>query len=541
MQHLDSRCGFAIGSQHLWCCFGAGRKTRLESSIKKLKPPFDACLLFSIVLDEAHFIKNRHALTNRACCGISAERRWVLSGTPIQNRLEDLYGLLKFLRFEPWSVYSHWKTNIEDVYAEEPTVGMQQLQNVLRPIMLRRTKDTVDKNGKKICTLPSSSVAVQHVDLGPAERDFYDAIFSRSKTQFSEYIAAGNILSNYANILVLLLRLRQSCDHPLLTLQKEKKQKEQDAHTFADIDSLINKFIKDSGTDNGGLNASFASSVATKLKDTYANDGSGSKGDSKEGATSPTDEELECPICLDQPLEPVILPCAHIGCSECFTSVIRRVHYCPICRKEMSVQDIIPVPLPKPKAVAASTGGSKPGKVQRSAKLDALVDEMKNMLQESPDNKCIVFSQFIGMLDLVDAVLGHNKIPSLRLDGSLSQQQRVNILDQFRKDKKITCLTMSLRAGGVGLNLTAASHVYLLDPWWNPAVEEQAIDRVHRIGQKKKVTVRRLIARETIEERILQLQERKRSLASAVMSKTVDRRQERIADLKLLFEFNTKK
>lgn len=523
------------------------------------RTPLFALRFFRVVLDEAHTIKNRLSLISKACCAIEADRRWALTGTPIQNALDDLYGLLKFLRVEPWCVYSHWNKSVASIWTQDPPAAMAALQGILRPLMLRRTKDTLDKNGKPIVTLPSSDVRVVYVEFGEAEQDFYDAIYTRSTTKFSEFAAAGTILSNYSHILLLLLRLRQSCDHPMITLRGARGVPAGDTTkghgaavrspaaaegTFHDIDSLIQRFLEhgDQSGDGGGLTASFAAEVASQLKETYL--------PSSQDAASPRKPALvlECPICLEEPLDPVLLPCAHVGCRECFSTVVEALSYCPVCRKPTTVLDVTPVPVPVPLGDTTSRtpagggggGGARPTKQleqmwRSSAKLDALVAEIKAMIAADASNKCIVFSQWVTMLDLVDRVLADNDVESVRLDGSLSQQQRVGVLGRFRADGSISVLTMSLRAGGVGLNLTAASHVILVDPWWNPAVEEQAIDRVHRIGQKKKVTVSRLVVRGTIEENILDLQARKKELATAAISKTDQRRQERIDDLRLLF------
>lgn len=148
-----------------------------------------AASFFRIVLDEAHFIKNRAALVSRAVCGLRADRRWSLTGTPIQNKIDDLFSQLKFLRLEPWCVYQHWNANVNTVFEEDPGAGATVLQELLGPILLRRTKATKGKDGKPIVTLPSSKIDVVKVTLSPAERDFYEAVHTRSKSKFDEFVA----------------------------------------------------------------------------------------------------------------------------------------------------------------------------------------------------------------------------------------------------------------------------------------------------------------------------------------------------------------
>ena len=146
-----------------------------------------------------------------------------------------------------------------------------------------------------------------------------------------------------------------------------------------------------------------------------------------------------------------------------------------------------------------------------SAKIQILI---KHITEKTANHKMLVFSQFTKMLALVKIALDKEGIPYEYLDGQRSQKQRKNSVDNFQENKDIRVFLISLKAGNVGLNLTAADYVYLLDPWWNPAVESQAIDRTHRIGQDKHVIAYRMIARNTIEEKIMKLQQRKKKLAS---------------------------
>ncbi len=149
-----------------------------------------------------------------------------------------------------------------------------------------------------------------------------------------------------------------------------------------------------------------------------------------------------------------------------------------------------------------------------SAKLMALRELLEEA--ESGGHKVLIFSQFVSMLKLIKEALAEDKIKHEYLDGST--KDRSERIDNFQNDPTVTAFLISLKAGGSGLNLTAADTVIHYDPWWNPAVEEQASDRAHRIGQKKVVTVYRLVAEGTIEEKILQLKQKKQELVSAVLS-----------------------
>ena len=148
-----------------------------------------------------------------------------------------------------------------------------------------------------------------------------------------------------------------------------------------------------------------------------------------------------------------------------------------------------------------------------SAKLQSLLDALE--LVAADDHKALVFSQWTSLLDLIEPWLQRSGIDWLRLDGST--RDRASVVRGFQAEDGPPVLLISLKAGGTGLNLTAADHVFLCDPWWNPAVEDQAADRAHRIGQERPVMVYRLVAQDTVEERILALQDKKRALADAAL------------------------
>ena len=166
-----------------------------------------------------------------------------------------------------------------------------------------------------------------------------------------------------------------------------------------------------------------------------------------------------------------------------------------------------------------------------SAKLEALFEQMAEVLEEG--HKLLVFSQFTKLLAYVTRHLDERGIQYAYLDGQT--RDRGEVVDRFQNDPKCNVFVISLKAGGVGLNLTAAGYVFLLDPWWNPAVEAQAIDRAHRIGQTQPVFSYRLIARDTVEEKIIELQQSKKKLAETVLEgEGLPLREMTAEDLKIL-------
>ena len=163
---------------------------------------------------------------------------------------------------------------------------------------------------------------------------------------------------------------------------------------------------------------------------------------------------------------------------------------------------------------ASCHAGLVPGQTaEGSSKIDLLVETLSSVVAQG--HKALVFSQWTGLLNRIEPHMQGAELDFVRLDGQTRDRQ--GVVDTFQADDGPPVMLISLKAGGTGLNLTAADHVFLVDPWWNPAVEDQAADRAHRIGQDKPVMVYRLVAEDTVEERIIALQQRKRALAEAAL------------------------
>ena len=143
---------------------------------------------------------------------------------------------------------------------------------------------------------------------------------------------------------------------------------------------------------------------------------------------------------------------------------------------------------------------------------------MREIKENTGQHKLLVFSQFTEMLQLIKERMEQELVQYAYLDGSTSAKNRKQAVDDFQNNADIKVFLISLKAGGVGLNLTAADYIYLVDPWWNPAVEQQAIDRTHRIGQKNKIFAYKMICKNTIEEKIIELQQRKKQIANELVT-----------------------
>lgn len=460
---------------------------------------------FRVVLDEAHTIKSSKSQISMAAATLVADRRWCLTGTPIQNNLEDIFSLLRFLRIEPWGSWSWWNKLIQKPFEDGDERGLSLVQNILRPIMLRRTKSSTDKEGKPILVLPPADMQVIYCQQTEYEKDFYDALFKRSKVKFDQFVEQGRVLHNYASILELLLRLRQCCDHPFLVMSRG------DTQEFSDLDKLAKRFLKggkDTMEEGKEMpSKAYIQEVVEELR----------KG-----------EQGECPICLEAFEDAVLTPCAHRLCRECLLSSWRTPTsgLCPVCRKTVSKQELITAPTDSRFRVDVEKNWVE------SSKVSALLKELESF--RSTGSKSIVFSQWTAFLDLLQIPLSRNNISFVRLDGTLNQQHREKVIKQFSEESDIMVLLMSLKAGGVGINLTAASNAFVMDPWWNPAVEEQAVMRIHRIGQTKSVSIRRFIVKGTVEERMEAVQARKQRLISGALTDE-EVRSARIEELKMFF------
>jgi SNF2 family DNA or RNA helicase len=176
---------------------------------------------FRVVLDEAQTIKNHRTQTARAAWALKSTRRWCLSGTPMQNSVDDLFSYFRFLKQEPYSEYPSFRSLIRDPILKTPDLGFKRLQTILQVVMLRRTK-TSKLNGKPIVSLPPRIVELEVGEFSQAEREFYDNLKRSVQSELNSMSAEGSLGSNYVNILWMLLRLRQCCNHPHLVKNNKK-------------------------------------------------------------------------------------------------------------------------------------------------------------------------------------------------------------------------------------------------------------------------------------------------------------------------------
>jgi DNA repair protein RAD5 len=466
---------------------------------------------FRVILDEGHTIKNRQSKTAKACYDIAAEHRWVLTGTPIVNRLEDLFSLIRFLRVEPWNNFSFWRTFITVPFESKDFMrALDVVQTVLEPLVMRRTKDMRTPNGEPLVALPPKQMEIVHVELSESERAVYNYVFNRAKQSFLANVEAGTVMKAYTSIFAQILRLRQTCCHPILVRNREIVAEEVEADALADaaagladdmdLQSLIERFK--ATTDDATDANVFGAHVLEQIRDEAAN---------------------ECPICAEEPMiEQTVTGCWHSACKKCLLDYIQHqlerneVPKCFQCRAVLNTRDIFEVVRHDDDLVGTPSHETLRISLQRvgtnnsSAKIVSLVSHLRALRKEHPRMKSVVFSQFTSFLSLIEPALSRANMKFLRLDGTMAQKARAAVLTEFRESNQFTILLISLRAGGVGLNLTSAKRVFMMDPWWSFAVEAQAIDRVHRMGQDDTVKVYRFIVQQSVEERMLKVQDRKK-------------------------------
>jgi len=172
---------------------------------------------YRVILDEAQFIRNRSTRSSKAVAMLRAKYRWCLTGTPVTNTLADIYGLLRFGRFRPWNDWDDFNEYIAKVQLHDAPLAGLRAQEVLKPLLIRRTKDA-EIEGEPLLQLPEKHIDLVKLDFSDEERELYDNFEKRACIQINRFIRQNSIVKNHSAVLVLILRLRQLCCHPNLIL-----------------------------------------------------------------------------------------------------------------------------------------------------------------------------------------------------------------------------------------------------------------------------------------------------------------------------------
>jgi DNA repair protein RAD16 len=448
-----------------------------------------------LILDEAHSIKSRTTGVAKACFALKGTYKWCLSGTPVQNRIGEFFSLLRFLEVRPFADYFckrcpcsilHWELDVEHMCKGCKHSGMEHVsvfnQELLNPltqseevadrhkameklylitarIMLRRMK----RDYVSSMELPPKEVVVHNEFFGEIERDFSSSIMSNTARQFDTYVSRGVMLNNYANIFGLIMQMRQVANHPDLLLKKHAAQ---------------------------GQNV------------------------------------LVCNICDEVAEEAIRSKCKHDFCRACVKSYVQSVEEndgeadCPRCHIPLSID------FDQPEIEQDEDVVKKSSIINRinmkdwtsSTKIEMLIYDLWKLRSKKQTLKSIVFSQFTSMLQLIEWRLRRAGFNTVMLDGSMTPIQRQKSIEHFMTNPDVEIFLVSLKAGGVALNLTEASRVFIVDPWWNPAAEWQSADRCHRIGQKRPCVITRLCIEDSVESRMVLLQEKKANMINGTIN-----------------------
>ncbi|EFX03815.1 snf2 family helicase [Grosmannia clavigera kw1407] len=520
---------------------------------------------YRVILDEAHSIKNRNAKATKACCALSAEFRWCLTGTPMQNNLDELQSLVNFLRITPYDNLAEWRAHIDHPLKNgRGYLAIRRLHSLLRCFMKRRTKEILKEEGalvpggKKALDAAAASsetptsgfkiternVVEVSTEFSVAERRFYDQLEERADKSL-EKMMKGSAMS-YANALVLLLRLRQACNHPDLLKQQLSRDKDALSTEPAPKASSAGGDMDDLADALGGLGIQAKRCEVCMAELSRA----------EQTACVPGDE-LVCSGCLadrSDRKDRSKKDKAKNGDDEALVRAVRK----PRNRRAIIDSDDEDEEEDGSWLVGEEQRGSlRLGKAGGSEDEDAegggdwiesddsihhsededdgsrlssfIVDDESGSSDESEteigsdsenEHKFIVFSQFTSMLDLLGPFLERAGLGHVQYDGRMRNDAREASLRSLREDAATRVLLCSLKCGALGLNLTAATRVVILEPFWNPFVEEQAIDRVHRLTQTVDVTVYKLTIADTVEQRILELQAKKRLLAAHALEES---------------------
>ncbi|KAK3491228.1 SNF2 family N-terminal domain-containing protein [Neurospora hispaniola] len=425
---------------------------------------------YRVVLDEAHWIRNPPSQQFRAATSLSTSRRWCLTGTPIQNKLDDLASLAQFLRVPPYPDKNVFRKHVLEPLEKGNQGCADPLRSYLCQHCLRRTN--------KCLNLPNLSEKTLYLQLSMEEQETYDKIMSTAKRALDDIVSTADKTKQVKKEKVIvvfrtLTSLRRLCD----------------LGTLPPIQSLP-----------------------------------GDPGQPIE------DADMLCELCSSQDADESLLLKDHQFCPECSRPLRSK-------RSASKTGYLTPASLPgnvsdramSPLILSMDNG--------HSTKLLKVRDNVLHSLQAEPGIKHLIFSAWTSSLRYLSQLMQQAGIPHAQIDGRTSNAERLRHLKAFQEDPQVPVLLMSIGTGAVGLTLTAASHVHIIEPQWNPSVEEQAIGRARRMGQTKEVVATRYIMKGTVEQSILSLQQKKKNIARFTFgTASGDAVSERLDDFKFVLD-----
>ncbi|KAF7874045.1 hypothetical protein EAF04_002717 [Stromatinia cepivora] len=426
---------------------------------------------FRIVLDEAHRIRNMKTKLFRAMSQLSAKTRWCLTGTPIQNSIDDLAALVSFLRSSPLDDLYLFRKHITIPLLRGKDEGSTNLRTLLDSVCLRRTKKLLD--------LPGVEDVYRPVHFSFEEKLLYNSTRQEEMQAIKQQDSESRNKKGYFGIFQLQLQLRRLCNHGTF-LKRCSSSSQADPHF-------------DPGQALGLLQEKGDSKcIYCDVEITGLDPGASCHG------RFTTCGHLLCLSCGSKYKNSLIpdKDNMHASCTICDQLVMG-----DICFADELGSMRVAHPLPVPSKFESTGTSSK------------MRELLKDIEQNQTGGKSIIFSCWTTSLDLVGHYLKLYGLPFERIDGSCPTAQRHGILQRYTSDEHIRILIMTTGTGAEGLNLTIANHVYILEPQWNPMVESQAIARVQRIGQTRSVKIFRYIVEDTVEKGMQNNQSRKLNYA----------------------------
>lgn len=346
---------------------------KAKTSATSAKPKEDGPLFHlrwrRVVFDEGHVVKNPKAKMSRACAALKAERRWVLTGTPIVNSTADLGAMIGLLRIcKPLDERPVWNTLVETQIKKDDNMGAARLlRAVVQSSTLRRTKDMRDAQGAALVNLPSITFYIHKVDLHPQQREIYSFVWKRLSSRFNDFMRHGTASSHYSHILVYLLRLRQLACDPILC-----------PPSFID-DVRADALAMRESEDPAQLDPAEVTRLQTLLQQMEAED---------------------CLACTDVPINPRITYCGHVFCEACIEEMIECHGVCPVDRKPLTKAQLVEPAAPDDMSQQDSEmevlelQQRQVGEMKDAAKLSNKITELIRLLQAmDKDAKSLVFSQ----------------------------------------------------------------------------------------------------------------------------------------------------
>lgn len=455
-----------------------------------------------IILDEGHAIRNHKSQMSMAACELVGKRRWLLTGTPIHNKEMDMYAVLKFIKCQPFNDMMYFKKWIDN----KTTSGKERLNTLLKSVMLRRTKAELQQKGA-LQSLPTKNITVIQVRMDKDEMNIYQRVLFYSRTLFAQFldqraekVADGMMRQNDPtkdpNSVYFKL-------HKKMAKMAKPRQAQQQVQQYQILVLLLR--LRQICCHPGLINA--------MLEDLELASGGGAFDESSTGDEDQSDIDL-----LNQ-------------------------------LEKMAIDEGVAIDDSGEAPAEEGDGGTQRKErimvpsnpvfdfARPSSKMKMILEKIEELLQG--DDKIVIVSQWTSVLNVLEGYTKRRQIHTTKLTGEVQVKDRGQVVDKFNeKAGGPRIMFLSLSAGGVGLNLVAANHLFLVDLHWNPQLEQQAQDRIYRFGQQKPVTIYKFVTTDSIEQRIQALQDHKLSIADAVLtgSKGATGAKLTIADLKMLFD-----